>query len=421
MPRSSVFITITFIFALALVSIFLAFLWLMGYDKQNYTRELNTKYSNVARTNLFYMGGIIDKDEYDRQLKNIDMPEISNEAKKDEILAKASVIEEVSDDIGSSAILLYNKHHYLKIQHLDEIKLLMDKEFQPYRYEVIKAVFIVVAIILLGAYIFVIYKIKPLRRLKRQIDKFANGELDAVRNVSRGNDEISEVSQAFYDAVSQIKALNDSRHLFLRNIMHELKTPLGVAGINLEMLGLENKYTNRIKNALKQMQITYEDVEYFIKRGYIKFPKERLDLGMYALERVRFLRSVAGAKHIKLITDIKDGVFVLISKLAAQRIIDNTITNAIKYSPQDTQIFINLAQNGDTAVLSVQDFGEGIKDTKRIWKRYEREDEVQGGFGLGLNIVSEICKKNDIAYDVKSVPGEGSTFFYTFKILKDVS
>ncbi|MCD8213037.1 MAG: HAMP domain-containing histidine kinase [Campylobacter sp.] len=223
---------------------------------------------------------------------------------------------------------------------------------------------------------------------------------------------------SYIGSVKPYKDLQKYMNNFFNDAMHELKTPLGVAGINLEMLGLENKYTNRIKNALKQMQITYEDVEYFIKRGYIKFPKERLNLGMYALERVQFLRSVAGAKHIKIITDIEDGIFVLISKLAAQRIIDNTITNAIKYSPQNTQIFVNFKRNKDTVILSIQDFGEGIKDTKRIWKRYEREDEVQGGFGLGLNIVSEICKRDDIAYDVKSVPKEGSTFFYVFKILK---
>ena len=231
MLRSSIFITITFIFALALVSIFLAFLWLMGFDKQNYTRELNNKYSNVARTNLFYMGGIINKTQYDRQLSNIDMPEIKDEKKKDEILKQATVLEEISSDLGSSAILLYDKHHYLRIEHLDELKLLMDKEFQPYRYEVIKAVFLVVAVILLGAYIFVIYKIKPLRKLKRQIVKFANGELDGVQNVGNGKDEISEVSEAFYEAVCQIKALNDSRHLFLRNIMHELKTPIKIGHI----------------------------------------------------------------------------------------------------------------------------------------------------------------------------------------------
>ena len=104
MPRSSIFITITFIFGLALVSIFLAFLWLMGFDKQNYTRELNNKYSNVARTNLLYMGGIINKAQYDRQLSNIDMPEITAKNEKEEILKNAAVLEEISSDLGSSAI-----------------------------------------------------------------------------------------------------------------------------------------------------------------------------------------------------------------------------------------------------------------------------------------------------------------------------
>ncbi|MBE2985267.1 HAMP domain-containing histidine kinase [Campylobacter sp. RM9344] len=203
---------------------------------------------------------------------------------------------------------------------------------------------------------------------------------------------------------------------FFNDAMHELKTPLGVAGMNLEMLGMDNKYTNRIKNALKQMQITYEDVEFYIKRGYIKFPKERIDLGLYIHERILFLNSVAQSKHIMLVPNLEEKIFVNISKLAAQRIIDNTITNAIKYSPQDSRVIINLRSNGEEAVLSVQDFGDGIKDTKRIWKRYVREDEVRGGFGLGLNIVSEICNKEDIKYEVKSVPKEGSTFYYYFQI-----
>ena len=86
---------------------------------------------------------------------------------------------------------------------------------------------------MLAAYIFVIYKIKPLRKLKRQIVKFANGELDGVQNVGNGKDEISEVSEAFYGAVCQIKALNDSRHLFLRNIMHELKNALSQRDLSL--------------------------------------------------------------------------------------------------------------------------------------------------------------------------------------------
>ena len=236
MKRSSVFYTITFIFALALTSIFLAFLWLMDYDKQNYARELNAKYSTIARNQLFLMSGIINEKEYERQTGDFKMPEITNEQQKEEILANATVLEEISADIGSSAIMIYQNHHYLKVQHVDKILLLKDNDYQPYRYDIIKIIFSLVAIILLAAYVFVIRKLKPLRKLKRQIAKFAAGEIDEVQNVSSGNDEISEVAEAFYDAVCQIKSLNASRKLFLRNIMHELKTPITKGRLAAEMI-----------------------------------------------------------------------------------------------------------------------------------------------------------------------------------------
>jgi len=204
----------------------------------------------------------------------------------------------------------------------------------------------------------------------------------------------------YLSSVKPYKEFQKYMNNFFNDAMHELKTPLGVAGMNLEMLGLENKYITRIKNALKQMQITYEDVEYFIKRGYIKFPLERLNLGEYVKERKTNLASEA---------------FTMLSKVEAQRIIDNTITNAIKYSPKESEIIVNLELEAERIKLSVQDFGKGIKDVKRVWKRYVREDEIQGGFGLGLNIVSEICQKHEILYGVDSVYGEGSTFYYKFK------
>ncbi|MCR4942362.1 MAG: HAMP domain-containing histidine kinase [Campylobacter sp.] len=209
------------------------------------------------------------------------------------------------------------------------------------------------------------------------------------------------------------KYLND----FFNDAMHELKTPLGVAKINLEMLASPSKHAKRIQNALKQMQIAYDDVEYFIKRGYIKFPKESIELSEFICERIRFLASVADVKNIKFSKNLQTNFIVNISKTALTRLIDNTITNAIKYSPKDSQIIITLSLCEGGAEFSVQDFGIGIKDIKRIFKRYEREDSVQGGFGIGLNIVSEICRQNDIDCKVVSKPNEGSTFSYKFKKL----
>ncbi len=410
MPRSSIFITITFIFGLALVSIFLAFLWLMGFDKQNYTRELNNKYSNVARTNLLYMGGIINKAQYDRQLSNIDMPEITAKKEKEEILKNAAVLEEISSDLGSSAILLYDKHHYLKIEHLDELKLLMDKEFQPYRYEVIKAVFAVVAVILLAAYIFVIYKIKPLRKLKRQIVKFANGELDGVQNVGNGKDEISEVSEAFYGAVCQIKALNDSRHLFLRNIMHELKTPITKGLIAAQMIeksknqerliSVFHKLENLINELAAIEQITSKigltNKTPCLMRDLID---EAIDIAMVEKEHV----GISELDEVRVMVDFK--LFSVAIK--------NMIDNGIKYS---TDKHVNIMVSKDHMKFITQ--GEKLKNDLDFYiQPFIKGEDAQKSFGLGLYIVSNILEAHGLKFGYEYKNGMN---VFIFENLQDI-
>ena len=410
MPRSSIFIAITFIFGLALVSIFLAFLWLMGFDKQNYTRELNNKYSNVARTNLLYMGGIINKAQYDRQLSNIDMPEITAKNEKEEILKNATVLEEISSDLGSSAILLYNKHHYLKIEHLDELKLLMDKEFQPYRYEVIKAVFAVVAVILLAAYIFVIYKIKPLRKLKRQIVKFANGELNGVQNVGNGKDEISEVSEAFYGAVCQIKALNDSRHLFLRNIMHELKTPITKGLIAAQMIeksknqerliSVFHKLENLINELAAIEQITSKigltNKTPCLMRDLID---EAIDIAMVEKEHV----GISELDEVRVMVDFK--LFSVAIK--------NMIDNGIKYS---TDKHVNIMVSKDHMKFITQ--GEKLKNDLDFYiQPFIKGEDAQKSFGLGLYIVSNILEAHGLKFGYEYKNGMN---VFVFENLQDI-
>ena len=410
MPRSSIFITITFIFGLALVSIFLAFLWLMGFDKQNYTRELNNKYSNVARTNLLYMGGIINKAQYDRQLSNIDMPEITAKNEKEEILKNAAVLEEISSDLGSSAILLYDKHHYLKIEHLDELKLLMDKEFQPYRYEVIKAVFAVVAVILLAAYIFVIYKIKPLRKLKRQIVKFANGELGGVQNVGNGKDEISEVSEAFYEAVCQIKALNDSRHLFLRNIMHELKTPITKGLIAAQMIeksknqerliSVFHKLENLINELAAIEQITSKigltNKTPCLMRDLID---EAIDIAMVEKEHV----GISELDEVRVMVDFK--LFSVAIK--------NMIDNGIKYS---TDKHVNIMVSKDHMKFITQ--GEKLKNDLDFYiQPFIKGEDAQKSFGLGLYIVSNILEAHGLKFGYEYKNGMN---VFIFENLQDI-
>ena len=397
MKRSSVFYTITFIFALALTCIFLAFLCLMDYDKQNYARELNAKYSTIARNQLFLMSGIINEKEYERQTGDFKMPEITNEQQKEEILANATVLEEISADIGSSAIMIYQNHHYLKVQHVDKILLLKDNDYQPYRYDIIKIIFLLVAIILLAAYVFVIRKLKPLRKLKRQIAKFAAGEIDEVQNVSSGNDEISEVAEAFYDAVSQIKNLNASRKLFLRNIMHELKTPITKGRLAAEMIE-KSKNQERLVSVFIKLEnlinefAAVEQVTSNIALNNTKICRiddvidEALDIAMVDPGQV----TISKLEDVSLNADFK------LLAIAAKNMIDN----ALKYSP-NKHVNITITRE------SIKFINEGerlSKELRHYVEPFTKGESAQKSFGLGLYIVENIIKahKLTLSYEYKN-------------------
>lgn len=397
MKRSSVFYTITFIFALALTSIFLAFLWLMDYDKQNYARELNAKYSTIARNQLFLMSGIINEKEYERQTGDFKMPEITNERQKEEILANATVLEEISADIGSSAIMIYQNHHYLKVRHVDKILLLKDNDYQPYRYDIIKIIFSLVAIILLAAYVFVIRKLKPLRKLKRQIAKFAAGEIDEVQNVSSGNDEISEVAEAFYDAVCQIKNLNASRKLFLRNIMHELKTPITKGRLAAEMIE-KSKNQERLVSVFIKLEnlinefAAVEQVTSSIALNNTKICRiddvidEALDIAMVDPGQV----TISKLEDVSLNADFK------LLAIAAKNMIDN----ALKYSP-NKHVNITITRE------SIKFINEGerlSKELRHYVEPFTKGESAKKSFGLGLYIVENIIKahKLTLSYEYKN-------------------
>lgn len=397
MKRSSVFYTITFIFALALTSIFLAFLWLMDYDKQNYARELNAKYSTIARNQLFLMSGIINEKEYERQTGDFKMPEITNERQKEEILSNATVLEEISADIGSSAIMIYQNHHYLKVRHVDKVLLLKDNDYQPYRYDIIKIIFSLVAIILLAAYVFVIRKLKPLRKLKRQIAKFAAGEIDEVQNVSSGNDEISEVAEAFYDAVCQIKNLNASRKLFLRNIMHELKTPITKGRLAAEMIE-KSKNQERLVSVFIKLEnlinefAAVEQVTSNIALNNTKICRiddvidEALDIAMVDPGQV----TISKLEDVNLNADFK------LLAIAAKNMIDN----ALKYSP-NKHVNITITRE------SIKFINEGerlSKELRHYVEPFTKGESAQKSFGLGLYIVENIIKAHKLAlsYEYKN-------------------
>ncbi|QOQ88098.1 HAMP domain-containing histidine kinase [Campylobacter corcagiensis] len=213
---------------------------------------------------------------------------------------------------------------------------------------------------------------------------------------------------------------NQMLNTFFNDAMHELKTPLGVASINLEMLEFRDKHTHRIKGALRQMKVAYEDVEYFIKNERVNFPKEIINFSEFLRDRIRFSSTIANVKKISIEEFIADGLEIYMSKVEATRLVDNNLSNALKYSHPNSIIKVELVKDKNSASFSVEDFGIGIKDSAKIWSRFQKEDTTRGGFGLGLNIVLKICQKYAINYSVDSVYQKGSKFTYKIPLYKEL-
>lgn len=211
--------------------------------------------------------------------------------------------------------------------------------------------------------------------------------------------------------------LNMQLDNFIKDAMHEINTPLSIINLNSDLFinkyG-ENKYLWRIKAASKTLATIYNDMDYLVKKGRLVHKKSILKMSEFIQNRVDYFQEIANLKNITLKTYINSKIMYDFSKTKLQRIVDNTISNAIKYSNDNLHLEIKLYEDEGHIIFEVIDHGVGIKNIDKIFSRYYREDQAKGGFGIGLNIVKQIIDEEGILLEVTSALGQGSTFKYIF-------
>jgi signal transduction histidine kinase len=213
------------------------------------------------------------------------------------------------------------------------------------------------------------------------------------------------------------RQVNKKLDNFIKDSVHEINTPLSIINVNIDLFNRknpENKYLMRIKAAAKSLANIYNDMDYIIKNEKKGFTSEEIELDTYLKERIEYISEIAAMQNIRIESQINCRARILFSSIKLQRIIDNNLSNAIKYSNQNTVIYVRLDAVGDRCVLSFTDNGIGIAEPKKIFERYYREKSDKSGFGIGLNIVKQIIDDAGISLKITSVLGKGSSFSYTF-------
>lgn len=212
----------------------------------------------------------------------------------------------------------------------------------------------------------------------------------------------------------QLVAAQDS---FIKHSIHEVNTPLAVIMTHIDIYKMkygENRYLTKIEAAAKMISTIYEDLSYMVKKDRLAYEKEWIDIKAYLLSRTTFFEEIAHGNDHRIEVHLDDCGKIWFSELELQRIIDNNLSNAIKYAKRGTDIKIELYEKEKYLIIRFITHSKMIQDTHKIFEAFHREDKVKSGFGLGLEIVGEICQKEDISIDVESNE-EITVFSYRFK------
>jgi len=215
-----------------------------------------------------------------------------------------------------------------------------------------------------------------------------------------------------------LKQFIDSLKNFIKNTTHEMNTPISTILMTYEHFEKANlnskqiRALDRIEIATKTLSTLYNDLTFISFHDHISYEDTELNVKDIVMERVKFFDTLLQFKTIHLTCNVHD-VIQSMDQRKLVLIIDNLISNAIKFSRKNSKIDITLNES----YFSVKDYGMGIapEDHKKIFHRFHSGTIIKGGFGLGLDIVSQICKEYGITIELYSELQKGSEFKLSWK------
>jgi len=392
MKRISIFVFIAAIFTIAFLAAGTAFYFYGVNDKYRHSQII------VQRNILFAQNILLrlNRDNHTEQIEETSKKYRMKWIKKNgvSLIKGAKLLGRQPTPFGFIDMLERGDHIYVLINAFGRLILFEDEKYRPYNPKIVWIYFILTTLLIMLIFWAIWFKLKPLKSLQRCIRKFGEGELDIHCKIE-GSDEIAQVSQAIDEAIGRIRMLIDSRNLFVRNIMHELKTPLTKGLLTVQMLP-ESKQKERLERIFMRLDSTISEFGTIEQLSSGKFPlKLRLvtmeDLIDQAID-IAMIEKDRGTFDIKPVRIEAD--FKLLSIA-----IKNLIDNAIKYS-SDRKFHIIAGEKG----IIVESKGKPLSHPLSYYiQPYTQGNEAISGLGLGLYIVDMIAKVHNFSFEYENI------------------
>jgi two-component system OmpR family sensor kinase len=418
MKKHAVLITILFALTVSLVSVSAVFWEFYKLNKEQYINHIFTKYSVITQIYGEHKQRMSSEIMLEANLAVYNFEVLKNDANTSkEILQKGKILKREGFKSFKTALMINDKGMYTKnivsnvratmleykhgiyfeIETPSGNLLLHDNELKPYSYLNILYAYATTFAIICFSFILVLRKLSPLIRLRKKIALYSQGNMD-VSFKTKSQDEIGSVANEIERARERINIVLESRTLFLRNLMHELKTPIAKGTIATQMLDSQ-KQRERFRSIFHRLETLVTE---FAMIEEVTSLDDKKDFSDYRLvDIIDGAIDMAMVEREQVSVEIKGDVKLHANYRLYTTAIKNMIDNAMKYSP-DRHIRIYVNERGE---LCFENKGEKLSHPLHFYiEPFTKENPSKNSFGLGLYLVDSILKAHGqvLAYEYEN-------------------
>jgi len=405
MKKHAVLITVLFALIVSLVSVSAIFWEFYKLNKEQYINHIFTKYSVITQIYREHKQRRSPEIMLEANLAVYNLEVTKDKKVKDLILSQGKILKKEGFRSLNTSLMInekgmftqntvtnlratmieYKKGIYFFIETPNGEILIKDDDLKPYSSLNLLYAYSTIFMIISFSFVLVLQKLRPLIRLRKKIALYGEGNMN-VSFKTKSEDEIGAVANELEKARQKINNILESRTLFLRNLMHELKTPIAKGTIATQMLESQ-KQRERFSSIFKRLETLVNEFAMIEEVTSLDDKKDFSDYRLLDIIDGAIDMAMVERSHVSIV-DIDGSIKIHVNYRLYTTAIKNMIDNAIKYS-SDKHITI-VMRNGE---LCFESKGECLKHPLQYYiEPFTKDNPSKNSFGLGLYLVDSILK-----------------------------
>jgi two-component system OmpR family sensor kinase len=405
MKKHAVLITVLFALTVSIVSVSAIFWEFYKLNKEQYINHIFTKYTVITQIYREHQQRQSSEIMLEANLAVYDLEVIKDKSKKKTILRKSKILKKEGFKSFNTSLMISEKGMYTKntvsnlratmLEHKHKIYfyietpngdiLIQDNDLKPYSFLNLLYAYITIFLTISISFILVLQKLRPLIRLRKKIAAYGKGNMN-ISFRTKNEDEIGAVANELESARQKINNILESRTLFLRNLMHELKTPIAKGTIVTQMIQSE-KQKERFISIFKRLETLVNE---FALIEEVTSLDDKKDFSEYrVVDIIDGAIDMAMVERESVTVDVGADCKIHANYRLYTTAIKNMIDNAMKYS---TDAHIRIVMNSEKE-LCFESKGECLQHPLQYYiEPFTKENPSKNSFGLGLYLVDSILK-----------------------------